>query len=80
MKAVALSELQPGESATVRGFERGQQSKSYRQKLLAMGLTPNTQFEVVRRAPMGDPVQIRVRNFHLSLRQAEASLLIIERA
>ncbi len=74
---ITLSELRPGEIGKICGFHAG--DKAYRQKLLAMGLTPNTQFQVVRRAPLGDPVEIRVRNFHLSLRQGEAAILQIER-
>ncbi len=74
---LSLADLSPGEIGKICGFRKG--DKAYRQKLLTMGLTPNTQFEVIRRAPLGDPIQIRVRDFHLSLRQAETALLIIER-
>lgn len=77
-QALAFAELRPGEQAKVLGFERGQ--RDYRHKLLSMGLTPNTTFEVIRHAPLGDPVQIKVRNFYLSLRKDEANLLRIERA
>jgi Fe2+ transport system protein FeoA len=72
-----LSDLNPGEIAKICGFHQG--DKPYRQKLLAMGLTPNTEFEVIRRAPFGDPIEIRVRDFYLSLRQEETALLKIER-
>jgi Fe2+ transport system protein FeoA len=71
-----LSDLKPGDKAKICGFYPG--DSAYRQKLLAMGLTPHTQFEVIRRAPFGDPIEIRVRNFYLSLRQEEATLLQIE--
>ena len=74
---LALSDLAPGETGKICGFHPG--DRAYRQKLLAMGLTPNTEFEVIRRAPLGDPIQIRVRNFYLSLRQTETALLKIER-
>jgi len=77
MSAVCLSELKPGEHGRICGYRQG--DKVYRQRLLAMGLTPNTPFVLVRRAPMGDPIQIRVRNFSLSLRKDEASILLIER-
>ena len=50
---------------------------AYRQKLLAMGLTPGTEFQVLRIAPLGDPVEIRVRGTDLSLRSEEASGLNI---
>ena len=77
MSAVSLSELIPGEQGRICGYRRG--DKVYRQRLLAMGLTPNTPFTLVRRAPLGDPIQIRVRNFSLSLRKNEASILLIKR-
>ncbi len=77
MQNLSLSELKPGEQGKICGYHSG--SKDYRQKLLAMGLTPNTHFEVIRRAPLGDPIEIKVRNFFLSLRQSEAKILKIER-
>jgi len=72
-----LADMQPGDLGRVCGFSGG--DVVYRQKLLSMGLTPNTYFEVIRRAPLGDPIQIRVHAYFLSLRQAEAALLKIER-
>jgi len=75
----SLAEMKVGESARVAGFDRGQEGKAYRNRLLAMGLTPGTEFTVTRLAPMGDPIEIRVRGFALSLRKAEAAALRIER-
>ena len=43
-----------------------------------MGLTKATQFTIVRRAPLGDPIEIRVRGFSLSLRKAEADALLVQ--
>lgn len=74
---LTLSDLSPGEVGRICGFYPG--DKAYRRKLLAMGLTPNTQFTVIRRAPLGDPIQIRIRDFCLSVRQGEVALLKIER-
>lgn len=77
MSPIAFSALKPGDRAKVCGFLPG--DLDYRQKLLAMGLTTNTIFEVVRVAPMGDPVQIRVRQADFCLRKHEAGMLVIER-
>ncbi|TCV78172.1 FeoA-like protein [Methylomonas methanica] len=44
-----------------------------------MGLTPGTEFTITRFAPMGDPVEIKIRGFSLSLRKNEASVLLIEK-
>ncbi|EKQ69994.1 Fe2+ transport system protein A [Leptolyngbyaceae cyanobacterium JSC-12] len=52
--------------------------RDYKRKLLAMGLTPGTELRVMRHAPLGDPTEIQVRNFHLSLRKDEADALIVE--
>jgi len=75
---MTLRELKVGENGKVTGFEDG--GRSYRRKLLSMGLTPGTPFSVTRVAPMGDPVEIKLRGFKLSLRKDEASALRIERS
>ena len=72
-----MRDMQVGDAGRVAGFEEG--GRSYRKKLLAMGLTPGTTFSVTRVAPMGDPVEITVRGFKLSLRKDEAAALLIER-
>lgn len=76
MKAT-LQEMAVGETGTVTGYVKG--ASAYREKLLAMGLTKGTEFTVQRIAPMGDPVEIEVRGFSLSLRKAEASTLVVKR-
>jgi ferrous iron transport protein A len=72
-----LQTLAIGDAGRVAGFAKG--ATGYRRRLLAMGLTPGTGFEVARCAPMGDPVEIRVRGFSLSLRKEEAAALLVER-
>lgn len=52
--------------------------KTYRRKLLAMGLLPGTEFTVSHIAPFGDPIEILVRGFSLCLRKNEAAILQIE--
>ena len=73
-----LKDLAVGDTGRVIGFGEG--SKAYRRKLLSMGLTPGVEFSVTRYAPMGDPVEIRVRGFSLSLRKDEAAALRVERS
>ncbi|MFW5744949.1 MAG: FeoA family protein, partial [Spirochaetota bacterium] len=51
--------------------------RSYRSKLLSMGLTRGTVVRVERIAPLGDPVVISVRGFELSLRKDEAQALVL---
>lgn len=71
-----LGQLAVGSTATVSGFVKGQ--KEYRAKLLAMGVTKGITVKVTRVAPMGDPVEISVRGFSLSLRKDEAAVVLIE--
>ncbi|NJR65953.1 MAG: ferrous iron transport protein A [Leptolyngbyaceae cyanobacterium CRU_2_3] len=71
-----LRDLAVGSTGRVIGYEKG--SRAYKSKLLSMGLTPGTEFTVSRYAPLGDPVEIRVRGFQLSLRKDEASTLFVE--
>lgn len=74
---MTLKELQVGDRAKVAGFLEG--AGAYRRKLLSMGLTPGAEISVTRVAPMGDPVEIRVRGFSLSVRRDEAGALSVEK-
>jgi ferrous iron transport protein A len=60
----------------VTGYEAGH--ANYRSKLLAMGLTRGTVVRMVRLAPLGDPVEIEVRGFRLTLRKSEADVLVLK--
>ncbi|WP_028454094.1 FeoA family protein [Chitinilyticum litopenaei] len=68
-----LADLGAGQSGVIAGL--GQGDRSYRQRLLAMGVMPGTPFAVVRVAPLGDPYEITVRGYTLTLRKHEAALL-----
>ncbi len=48
------------------------------QRLLEMGLTPGASVQVLRVAPLGDPMEIRVRGYSLSIRKADAAHLVLE--
>lgn len=75
-----LGDLQVNQQGKVARYEATNDAakKAYKKKLLAMGLTPGTEFTVTRVAPLGDPVEILVRGFKLSLRKDEASALVVE--
>ncbi|MGR9072930.1 MAG: FeoA family protein [Gammaproteobacteria bacterium] len=72
-----LKNLKSGDHGRIMGFDSS--GKAYRKRLLAMGLTPGTEFTVTRFAPMGDPVEIRIRGFSLTLRKEESAVLLIEK-
>jgi len=49
-----------------------------RRRLLDMGLTPNTDVMVRKMAPMGDPIEIHLRGYELTLRMEDAKNIVIE--
>lgn len=71
-----FSDLKIGQR--VRIIAIGKSDQAYRQRLISMGLLPGTEFTVSRMAPLGDPIEIEVRGFALSLRKTEAAILEIE--
>lgn len=76
MSQCSLSQLRPGESAKLVRMEG---EGPVRQRLQEMGLIRGTIVRYVRAAPLGDPIEIRVRGYHLSLRRQEADAVIVER-
>ncbi len=65
-----LAELRVGESAAVKHVE-GTDEISIR--LMEMGLVPGTELRVLGVAPLGDPLEIEVRGYRLSIRKSEAA-------
>ena len=61
--------MTPGERAVVARIDIPPEQRG---RLMEMGLLPGTSVELVRFAPLGDPVEIKLRNYHLSLRKLEA--------
>jgi len=64
-----LTSLDAGSSATVTEIKV---APEHRGRLLEMGLLVGTAVELIRFAPLGDPVEIKVRGYHLTLRKHEA--------
>lgn len=71
-----VGDLKTGQKGRIVSLGNG--NKIYRQRLMAMGILPGTEFVVLRRAPLGDPIEIEVRGFALSLRKDEATILEVE--
>lgn len=71
-----LSELKPGEEATVVSI--GEKGPS-RRRIMDMGVTPGTSIKVIKVAPLGDPIEVNIRGYELSLRKEEASRIKIEK-
>ena len=71
---VTLNDLPIGRSATVESVGA---SGALRQHFLDMGLIPQATVTMVKRAPMGDPIEVRIRSYELTLRVAEAQAITI---
>ncbi len=71
-----VNEMRSGQTAEIAGYQAG--NVAYRAKLLALGLTRGTRLKLVNVAPLGDPVELEVRGFHLSLRRTEADVLKVK--
>ena len=66
---MTLADLASGESGIVR-FVRGEDAVTRR--LMEMGVIPGVAVRMVKSAPFGDPIEIRVRGYSLALRRSEA--------
>lgn len=69
-----LTSLEVGHSATVTEINVAPENRG---RLLEMGLLVGTPVELVRFAPLGDPVEIKVRGYHLTLRKHEAEQILV---
>lgn len=72
--SVTLDQLAPGATCTVVGVSG---HGAVRRRLLEMGLCSGVAIEVLRRAPLGDPIELRVRGYLLSLRRDQAALVAV---
>lgn len=70
-----LAALRPGQQGVVLGFTR---QDLFTQRLMHLGILEGTPVEVVRRAPTGDPIEVRVLGYALSLRLAEAETILLD--
>ncbi len=71
-----LSELEIGKDAVIESVDCSE--ISLRKHILDMGLTPGTEISLIKIAPMGDPMEIRVRGYELTLRKDDASYIKIK--
>lgn len=75
--AIKLSELSVGTSATVREYPK---TGGAFVRLREMGLLTGTKVTLIRTAPLGDPLEIKIRGYHLTLRKSEAEHVLVEPA
>ena len=70
-----LADLEPGDQAVIRNFTSNDDSLL---RFLELGMLPGTPVSLVRRAPLGDPLELSVRGSLLSVREHEAKLIEID--
>jgi Fe2+ transport system protein FeoA len=72
--ALTLDKLSPGTWARVVAVSS---ESAYARRLMEMGFIPGASVHVVKSAPLGDPLEISVRNYHVALRRSEISILSV---
>ena len=69
-KTVTLKSLSNGRAGTV---ERIELTGATKRRLIEMGITPGTRVDVLKRAPLGDPIEILLRGYTLTIRGSDAA-------
>lgn len=73
---VSLKELKPNESGTIKSIGG---SGPIRRRLMDMGVTPGAKVIMKKVAPLGDPIEVNIRGYELSIRKAEAEQVTVEK-
>ena len=72
---MTLRDLKPGDQGRVVSLgEKG----PLRRRIMEMGVTPGTPIKVVKVAPLGDPIEVNLRRYELSLRKDQAMRIVVE--
>ncbi len=74
MRVRTLKELKPGESGIIESIYG---RSAIKRRIRDMGVTNGSLIEVIRVAPMGDPIEVKVKDYHLSLRKEEAADIVV---
>jgi ferrous iron transport protein A len=70
----SLKDVKTGESVTVQKIEG---EGAYKRRIMDMGITKGCEIYVRKVAPLGDPIEITVRGYELSLRKADAEIILV---
>ena len=73
-RLLTVPALENGQSGTVIKIEL---DGKIRRRLIEMGLTPGTRVTLTKRAPLGDPIEIRLRGYELTLRGNDAAKILV---
>ncbi len=69
-----LSMLKPGEKGKIRDIVMG---GSLKRRLMDMGVLIGEEVKVLKKAPFGDPIEVMIKNYNLSLRKKEAEIILV---
>lgn len=75
-QTISLNDLPIGENATVVRIEGDDQIS---RRLMEMGVVPGALVRMIKSAPFGDPLEVRVRGYHLAMRRNEADQITVEK-
>ena len=73
---MTLKEIMPGQRCIIEGLGK---KSALRKRIIDMGLTMGTEIYVKKYAPLGDPIEVTVRGYELTLRLQEASQIFVRR-
>lgn len=72
-----LDTLKPGEKAKI--LKVRVKGASFRRKLFDMGMVAGSEVELVRNAPLGDPLEFKIKGYNLSIRKLDASDIVVQK-
>ena len=70
-----LSELKIRDKGKIKGISG---EGILKRKLLDMGVVPGSFVEIIKLAPLGDPINVKIKGYHLSLRKEEGNFITVE--
>ena len=73
---MTLDQLPVGGKCVIR--QVGNQRGAVKRRLIDMGLTPGTEVKLIKMAPFGDPMELQLRGYELSLRKEDAEMIEVE--
>jgi ferrous iron transport protein A len=70
-----LNRVNPGKKARIIQIKG---KGSARRRILDMGMVPGAEIEVIKRAPLGDPIEFKIKGYNITLRKKEAEQIIVQ--
>lgn len=74
---MTLNDLEPGESAIITTIDDSSNDCSY---LMELGIMEGTPVRFVKSAPFGDPIEVDLRGYHLSIRRSKAKSILVQKS